>query len=155
MVCVRADPPQVHRREVHRRGQFAPDLAARIKLALLHLREYRAADTRLSGKLALREPQTFPMVEHHPGQRARFVVGTAGLARLPTEDALCVPPRCLRRISHAHAPFCSATFPEQLDFLLRHAMTALPLVHAQGSRRNVARAMSLFYRIGPPMDNFL
>ena len=42
MLGVRADPPKVHRREIHRRSQFAPDLATRIKLALLHFRQYRA-----------------------------------------------------------------------------------------------------------------
>jgi hypothetical protein len=42
MLGVRADPPKVHRRDIHRRSQFAPDLATRIKLALLHFRQYRA-----------------------------------------------------------------------------------------------------------------
>src|SRR5215213_6998857 len=38
MFGIGADPPQVHRCKVHGRGQFAPDLAAWIKLALLKLR---------------------------------------------------------------------------------------------------------------------
>ena len=99
MLGVRAYPPKVHRREIHRRSQFAPDLATRIKLALLHFRQYRAADTRLLCKLSLREPQPFPVVEYHPGQCPRFVVGTAGLVWLPTENFLCGPPRCLRTSS--------------------------------------------------------
>ena len=103
MIGVRADPPKVHRREVHSRSQFAPDLATWIKLALFHLRQYRAADTRLLRELPLGEAQPFPVVEHHPGQCSRFVFGAAGLVRLPTENALFGPPRFLRRISHARS----------------------------------------------------
>ena len=40
MLGVRTDPPEVHRREIHRRSQFAPDLATWIRLASLHLRQY-------------------------------------------------------------------------------------------------------------------
>jgi hypothetical protein len=38
MLGVRADPPEIHRREIHGRSQLAPDLSTGIKLALLHLR---------------------------------------------------------------------------------------------------------------------
>jgi hypothetical protein len=38
MLGVRADPPEIHGREIHGRSQLAPDLATWIKLALLHLR---------------------------------------------------------------------------------------------------------------------
>ena len=38
MLGVRADPPEIHGREIHGHSQFAPDLATRIKLAPLHLR---------------------------------------------------------------------------------------------------------------------
>jgi hypothetical protein len=75
MLDIGADPPQVHRRKGHGRGQFAPDFATGIKSALLYLREYRAAYAGLPGELPLREPEALPVIQDHPGQRPRFPRG--------------------------------------------------------------------------------
>src|SRR5215210_3546462 len=156
MLGIGADPPQVHRRKVHGRSQFAPDFAAGIKSALLYLRENRAAYAGLPGELPLRESEALPVIQDHPGQRPRFVLGTPCfvLPRISTVTVHRSPSRCLRRISHAYAPFRAFTSSAKVDYLPTHAIT-VPSLYAPRSRRNAARATPLFYSLGPPMDNFL